>query len=137
MLWYNNSIKLLCVFLLLLKHKTDACTKLLKFFSVNVNLKMIIIITPIFRCQCGYCQIMDREEECVCCQEIDATTLTCKSLAMEDPAYANHLTPSCITQHPGLMHVCINKWVLKTAWYRYKQQYTDSYKVQNTSNSGI
>lgn len=71
---------------------------------------------------------MDREEECVCCQEIDATALTCKSLAMDDPAYANHLTPSCITQHPGFMHVCINKWVLKTAWYQYKQQYTDSYE---------
>lgn len=52
--------------------------------------------------------------------------LLVKSLAMDDPAYANHLTPSCITQHPGFMHVCINKWVLKTAWYQYKQNYTDS-----------
>ena len=53
---------------------------------------------------------------------------TCKSLAMDDPGYANHLTPSCITQHLGFMHVCINKWMLKTAWYQYKQQYTDSYE---------
>ena len=35
--------------------------------------------------------------------------------------------PKCITQHPGFHPVCINRWVLQTAWYQYKQQYKDPY----------
>ena len=35
---------------------------------------------------------------------------------------------TCITQHPGFRAVCTNKWVLRTAWYQYKQQYTDAYE---------
>ena len=30
-----------------------------------------------------------------------------------------------ITQYPGFHPVCINRWVLQTAWYQYKQQYKD------------
>ena len=36
--------------------------------------------------------------------------------------------PVCITQHPGFQAVCLNRWVLQTAWYRYKQQYSRSYE---------
>ena len=71
---------------------------------------------------------MDREEECICCQEINAIESTCKSLPNDGPMYANQPTPCCITQHPGFMSVCLNKWVLKTAWFQYKQQYTDAYE---------
>jgi len=39
--------------------------------------------------------------------------------------------PVCITQHPGFQAVfqavCLNRWVLQTAWYQYKQQYSQSY----------
>ena len=34
--------------------------------------------------------------------------------------------PVCITQHPGFQAVCLNRWVLQTAWYQYKQQYSQS-----------
>ena len=33
----------------------------------------------------------------------------------------------CTTQHPGFHPVCINRWVLQTTWYQYKQQYKDPY----------
>ena len=36
--------------------------------------------------------------------------------------------PVCITQHPGFQAVCRNRWVLQTAWYQYKQQYSQSYE---------
>ena len=36
--------------------------------------------------------------------------------------------PVCITQHPGFQAVCLNRWVLQTAWYQYKQQYSRSYE---------
>lgn len=45
--------------------------------------------------------------------------------------YANQPTPTCITQHPGFITVCINKWVLLTAWFQYKQQYADAYEGQD------
>ena len=34
----------------------------------------------------------------------------------------------CITQHPGFQTVCLNRWVLQTAWYQYKQQYHQLYE---------
>lgn len=36
--------------------------------------------------------------------------------------------PVCITQHPGFQAVCLNRWVLQTAWYQYKQQYHQPYE---------
>lgn len=35
---------------------------------------------------------------------------------------------SCITEHPGFLAVCTNKWVLRTAWFQYKQQYQNAYE---------
>jgi len=58
------------------------------------------------RCQCGCCTVMDREEECVCCQEVPATHATCSSL----PNETGQAIPICITQHPGFASVCVNKW---------------------------
>ena len=29
----------------------------------------------------------------------------------------------CITDNPGFWAVCLNQWVLRTAWYQYTQQY--------------
>lgn len=67
---------------------------------------------------------MDTVVECVCCKEIPKVWNMCQSLATEQPA----LQPaSCITQHPGFIPVCTNKYVLRTAWRQYKQQYADSY----------
>ena len=34
--------------------------------------------------------------------------------------------PRCIVQHPGFEAVCLNVWVLQTAWLQYKQQYGSS-----------
>jgi len=80
------------------------------------------------RCQCGSCQVMDRVEECICCQEIEATVTTCQSVVNDGEMYTNQPIPPCITQHPGFQAVCTNKWVLRTAWFQYKQQYKDAYK---------
>ena len=30
--------------------------------------------------------------------------------------------PRCIKQYPGFEAVCLNVWVLQTAWLQYKQQ---------------
>ena len=35
--------------------------------------------------------------------------------------------PPCITDHPGFVAVCLNPWVLQTAWYQYKQQCENPY----------
>ena len=33
------------------------------------------------------------------------------------------LTIRCITEHPGFEGVCLNPWVLETAYYQYRQDY--------------
>ena len=48
--------------------------------------------------------------ECLCCSEI--------SVVVE-----KRDTAECIIQHPGFDAVCLNIWVLQTAYYNYRQHY--------------
>lgn len=71
------------------------------------------------RCQCGNCQSMLREEENICCQEIDEVkNKNVEAIAVEEL----QAEPICIVQHPGFEAVCLNVWVLQTAWLQYKPQ---------------
>ena len=100
----------------------ESCDILLQVTKeVAVNLHFAFINA---RCTCGNCQIMDRVEECVCCKEID-----CVKNKLYEAVTVGELVepPSCITQHPGFSAVCLNRWVLQTAWLQYKQQYKSSY----------
>ena len=63
---------------------------------------------------------MDRVSECMCCKEINAVINKNDEVVGE--------TPTCITQHPGFSAVCLNIWVLQTAWYQYKQQYDEPFE---------
>ncbi|XP_068697248.1 uncharacterized protein [Montipora foliosa] len=76
-------------------------------------------------CTCQNCQILNRNEECTCCSEFPQICDKNKeAVEMGEVAEA----PVCITQHPGFQAVCLNRWVLQTAWYQYKQQYSQSYE---------
>ena len=77
------------------------------------------------RCTCGSCQIMNSINECVCCQEIDKMVDTCQSIVSDGDS---DCPPQCITQHPGYKPVCTNKYILRTAWTQYKQQYRNAYE---------
>ena len=52
-------------------------------------------------------------EESVCCKEVEQL----QGKMQENESY------SCITQHPGFEPVCLNTYVLETAYHQYKQQY--------------
>ena len=54
--------------------------------------------------------------ECVCCQEITRVTDTIGELELEQEL-------NCITEHPGFEPVCLNTYVLQTAYFQYRQQY--------------
>ena len=56
---------------------------------------------------------MPTATECVCCGEIPQT-LNKRSDGVE---------VGCITLHPGFPSVCLNPWVLQTAYYSYCQHY--------------
>ena len=63
----------------------------------------------LLRCACENCQIMERAESCVCCQEIEQV----KNKPIEAVSFGEcEEQPKCITQHPGFHLVCINRWVL-------------------------
>ncbi|XP_063398773.1 P2X purinoceptor 7-like [Mytilus trossulus] len=65
-------------------------------------------------CDCGNCESMPKAEECICCQELRRVTEKMEELT----------TPvSCITNHPGFEPVCLNQYVLETAYFQYRQQY--------------
>ena len=66
-----------------------------------------------------HCQIMDREEESVCCKEIPA----CVSLNQESAEFDGTAIPECITDNPVFLNICLNVWLLRLAWSQYRQQY--------------
>ena len=60
--------------------------------------------TNVSWCLCGKCAVMEREKECLCCQEIEQI--------------ASHLVSgdvSCVTELEQFKTVCLDPTVLKTA----------------------
>ena len=62
---------------------------------------------------------MDREQECVCCHQIER-------IASKNEEVFEHVKPTepydCTTDNPGFHTVWLDPWVLQ-AWLDYKQQY--------------
>ena len=63
--------------------------------------------------------------ECVRCKEINEIAPLCMQIVVEGEVVE---APLCTTDHQGFLAVCTNKYVLRTAWFQYKQQYKDSYE---------
>ncbi|KAG1712190.1 hypothetical protein GQR58_002379 [Nymphon striatum] len=59
-----------------------------------------------------HCGQMEKELECVCCQEQDKVK--------------NKSGDKCITEHSGFYSVCLNPDALDTAWYGYVQHYPET-----------
>ena len=74
------------------------------------------LTSSLYRCECGHCTIMATNTECVCCRE--SAPILSKINSLEDS------TIHCITEHPGFSPVCLNTWVLQTAYYyEYRQHH--------------
>ena len=56
--------------------------------------------------------MMTTREECICCCSISKVVSR-----MEETG------TSCITESEVFDAVCLNQWVLQTAYYQYRQQY--------------
>lgn len=61
---------------------------------------------------------MEQEEESSCCQEAQAI-MNC--IAEYEAETDQDLR--CITQHPGFRTVCLDQYVLQTAYLQYRQQF--------------
>ena len=62
--------------------------------------------------------------ECLCCYEC---TQTATKLEENISLINNSEIVACITDHPGFQSVCLDQWVLQTAWLTYKQHYENIY----------
>ena len=58
---------------------------------------------------------MPTKQQSICCCEVDKVVQKkCEVIA--------HAV-SCITDHEGFHGVCLNVWVLQTAYFNYRQRY--------------
>ena len=71
----------------------------------------------VYRCQCGQCAEMPTAVECVCCQEHEQ---------IQGRIAENENEVPCIIDHDGFEAVCLNRWVLQTGFFQYRQQYGTS-----------
>ena len=60
-------------------------------------------------CRCGKCDIMRKEEECLCCREMPALVDIFRSSSETE-------TVQCITFVPDFHPVCLNKAVLRASY---------------------
>ena len=64
------------------------------------------------RCSCGHCVAMPTSTESACCEEIPQ---------IQEKKECEEV--SCITLHPGFASVCLDVWVLQTAYFSLQQHY--------------
>ena len=53
-------------------------------------------------------------EECICCCEIGSMVLKKEE---------SELKVACITEYEGFTAVCLNVWLLQTAYFQYQRHY--------------
>lgn len=66
------------------------------------------------------CSVLPTARECQCCCEIEKVVRKVESF---NESAGERI--SCITGHPGFATVCLDPYVLETAYYQYRQQYGD------------
>ena len=85
-----------------------------EWYNMNYNEKIERL--PFFpfplRCACGLCVAMPTAAESICCAEL-------KKIQEKKEAEEVH----CITIHPGFQSVCLDVWVLQTAYFSLRQHY--------------
>ncbi|XP_069133573.1 uncharacterized protein [Argopecten irradians] len=74
-------------------------------------------------CRCGHCPAMPTEKESLCCKEMDQVQ--------------NKLSEGCITAHSGFDAVCLNEYVLETAYLTFRQYHGPLPEDQNKRNRYI
>ena len=57
---------------------------------------------------------MDTSVECICCHEVEKIV---------DKMNENDTEIDCIINHAGFDPVCLNVWVLQTAYFQYRHHY--------------
>ena len=60
---------------------------------------------------------MQSELEFNCCVEIEAM-----AARVWDWNIKKSRNITCITQHPAFAQICLNEWVLETAYYQYRSE---------------
>ena len=60
---------------------------------------------------------MATSAECICCREVDA---------IESKMQESQSDIGCIIEHEGFQPVCLDVWVLQTAYHNYRQKYGDA-----------
>ena len=74
---------------------------------------------------------MPTVRESICCKEVDRVVLKMDRYADEADEEASL---DCVTEHPGFGTVCLDVYVLETAYYQYRQQYEDGGRQDATEN---
>ena len=77
----------------------------------------VAVLHKFIRCKCGTCRPMPTTDESVCCMDKEQVW---QKVVEQRPE--SHM--KCVTEHPGPQSTCLDVWVLETAYYAYRQQYS-------------
>ena len=91
-------------------------------FNSNFAFHSNVLVRCFKRCSCRNCTVdnIQNISECYCCQELEGCAESMSSeLVLQDLAVDKHKL-ECITAHPGFYSVCLQKWSLRLAAYKYR-----------------
>lgn len=98
-----------------LKVKRDSSTDIgMHVLHTKMHINKHVIYSGVM--ERGNCVIMPTGRECVCCCEVESVV---------EKKEENHTDISCITDHEGFTPVCLDVWVLQTAYSNYRYHYGD------------
>jgi len=92
-------------------------------FNSNFAFHSNVLVRCFKRCSCMWNCTVDNIQnisECYCCQELEGCVESMSSeLVLQDLAADKHKL-ECIAAHPGFNSVCLQKWSLRLAAYKYR-----------------
>lgn len=96
------------------------CSHKNKFLIIWYFIHQIVVYSHIHsiinRCTCGHCHPMPTNAESVCCKEIQQV---CAVINEEEPE------KRCITELTSFAPACLQRTVLRIAYYSYRQHYEE------------
>ncbi len=111
----SQNISFLFITTVIFENSTAFCV-ISDFFRRNSTLVSELWMFLFFcRCECDKCRIMPTARECLCCKEVPQVL----EVMQEFPEI------SCITDHSGFQSVCLDLYVLRTAYFSYRQHYKE------------
>ena len=98
--------------------------------TVFLRYPKVIQLFSVVRFKCNNCErnLLQNISECYCCQELEGCVKGLGSDLVVAELDPNAAALRCITEHPGINPVCLQRWSLRLAADKYRTKGKQKYR---------